>query len=43
MRNRLAKKLRRAAEFETVGQGRSVTRKLYKKLKKAYKGAKGQL
>lgn len=37
MRNKIAKKLRKAAEIETIGMSMYVTRKMYKKLKTVHK------
>lgn len=36
MRNTVAKKIKRQAEGETVGQSKRATRKHYRKLKKEY-------
>lgn len=37
MRNKVAKKLRKVAETETIGLLKSLTRKRYKQLKKVHK------
>lgn len=37
MRNKVAKRLRRQAEAETIGKSKFITKKVYKKLKAEYK------